>query len=966
VPETDIPTAEAAAQAPTGGRRRTGTTGNRLVIVESPAKAKKIASFLGTGYTVESSIGHIRDLPRNAADVPAEYKGRPWARLGVDVDNGFETLYVVSPEKRQQVSKLKGLLKDADELYLATDEDREGEAIAWHLLETLKPKVPVRRMVFHEITPQAIQRAVDEPRELDQALVDAQETRRVLDRLYGYEVSPVLWKKVMPRLSAGRVQSVATRIVVERERARMRFRQAEYWDIEGLFTVPEARQPGAAASDQVDATAPRTLTATLVALDGRRLATGASFEQETGELRAGLDVVRLDEDSARSLAERLGTAEFAVRSVEDKPYSRKPYAPFMTSTLQQEGGRKLRFSAQRVMQTAQRLYENGYITYMRTDSTNLSETAVNAARAQARDLYGPEYVPDAPRRYAGKVKNAQEAHEAVRPAGDTFRTPGEVGRELSGDEFRLYELIWQRTIASQMADAKGVTASVRLGARTADGADAEFSATGKVITFPGFLRAYVEGTDDPDAELENTERRLPRVAVGDGLAVDRLDPTGHTTSPPARYTEASLVKRLEELGIGRPSTYASIITTVQDRGYVWKKGSALVPTWLAFAVVGLLERHFGRLVDYGFTASMEDDLDEIAGGAGDSVAWLTRFYFGSAEGKEGGLARQGGLKTLVGERLDEIDARDINSIVIGRAPEGHPAAGAEVVVRVGRYGPYVQVGEQKASLPDDLAPDELTVEKAVELADAPSGDRVLGTDPTTGYDVVARAGRYGPYVSLVLPEGAKDKPPTASLFKTMDLETLDLDTALKLLTLPRTLGEAPDGEPVTAQNGRYGPYVSKGKESRSLESEEQLFEITLDEALALLAQPKQYGRRTAAPKPPLKELGPDPATGGNMVVKEGRFGPYVTDGETNASLRQGDDPETLTDERAAELLAERRARGPAPKKTARKAAAKAPAAKAAKAPAARKSPSKKAPAAKKAAATKKAPARKAPAPDPET
>ncbi|TAL24414.1 MAG: type I DNA topoisomerase [Frankiales bacterium] len=908
----------------------------RLVIVESPAKAKKIASFLGAGYVVESSIGHIRDLPRNAADVPASHKGQAWARMGVDVDNGFQTLYVVSADKKQQVAKLKALLKDADELFLATDEDREGEAIAWHLLETLDPKVPVRRMVFHEITPQAIQHAVESPRELDRALVDAQETRRVLDRLYGYEVSPVLWKKVMPKLSAGRVQSVATRVVVERERARMRFRQAEYWDLEGQFVVPEAREQGVAAADEKDPTAPRKLTATLVALDGKRLATGSSFEQETGELKAGLDVVHLDEASARSVAERLDGVPFSVRSTDEKPYSRKPYAPFMTSTLQQEGGRKLRFSAQRVMQTAQRLYENGYITYMRTDSTNLSETAVNAARQQARDLYGPEYVPDAPRRYSGKVKNAQEAHEAIRPSGDVFRTPGELARELSGDEMRLYELIWQRTVASQMADAKGFTASVRLGARTADGTDAEFSATGRVITFPGFLRAYVESTDDEEAgEKDDDERRLPRVSTGDPLDVEALTPEGHTTSPPARFTEASLVKRLEELGIGRPSTYASIITTIQDRGYVWKKGSALVPTWLAFAVIGLLEQHFGRLVDYGFTASMEDDLDEIAGGQGNSVEWLTRFYFGSDEGKEGGLARQGGLKKLVGANLDDIDARDINSIVIGRTADGE-----EVVVRVGRYGPYVQIGDKKASLPEDLAPDELTVDKAVELADAPSGDRVLGQDPVTGYDVVAKAGRYGPYVSLVLPEGSKDKPPTASLFKTMDLETLTLEQALKLLTLPRLLGEH-EGEEVSALNGRYGPYVSKGKESRSLESEEQLFDITLEQALALLAQPKQYGRKAAAPKPPLKELGVDPVSGEKMVVKEGRFGPYVTDGTTNASLRKGDDIESLTDERASDLLAERRARGPAPKKKA--AARKAPAKKAA---------AKKAPAKKKAAAKK--------------
>ena len=932
MPKTKTATSTAEG-TPATPRVRSGT-GTRLVIVESPAKAKTIAGYLGPGYVVESSIGHIRDLPRNAADVPASHKHLAWAKTGVDVDNGFETLYVVTQDKKQQVAKLRALLKDADELYLATDEDREGEAIAWHLLETLKPKVPVRRMVFHEITQSAIQHAVDTPRELDRALVDAQETRRVLDRLYGYSVSPVLWKKVLGGLSAGRVQSVATRIVVERERARMRFRQAEYWDVEGAFQ----------AAEQDDPAAPRALGATLVAVDGTRLATGRDFDADTGRLtREG--ALHLDEASARSLAERLTGVEFTVRSVEDRPYTRKPYAPFMTSTLQQEGGRKLRFSAQRVMQTAQRLYENGHITYMRTDSVNLSETAVAAARQQARQLYGPEYVPEAPRRYTSKSKNAQEAHEAIRPSGDAFRTPGELAGEVTGDELRLYELIWQRTVASQMADARGVSASIRLGARTAGGTDAEFAASGKVITFPGFLRAYVEGSDDPDAELESAERRLPRVAVGDGLAVTSLDPQGHTTSPPARYTEASLVKQLEELGIGRPSTYASIISTIQDRGYVWKKGSALVPTWTAFAVIGLLEQHFGRLVDYSFTASMEDDLDVIAGGQGNSTDWLTRFYFGAEDGKEGGLAKQGGLKTLTTDRLDEIDAREVNSIVIGRTDDGE-----EAVVRVGKYGAYVQVGDKRASLPDNLAPDELTPTLALELADAPSNDRVLGTDPVTGHDVIAKTGRYGPYISLVLPEGSPDKPPSASLFATMDIASITFDDALRLLTLPRTLGEAPDGEPITAQNGRYGPYISKGgKDSRSLADEEQLFTVTLDDALALLAQPKTRGR--AAAKPPLKTLGEDSATGAAMVVKEGRFGPYVTDGETNASLRKGDDPASLTDERASELLADRRARGPVAKKAParRTSAKKAPAKKTA----GKKAPAKKAPA--KKAAVKQAP-----------
>jgi DNA topoisomerase-1 len=912
----------AAGQGGTANGANGNGDGTRLVIVESPAKAKTIAGYLGPGWLVESSIGHIRDLPRNAADVPASAKGKSWARLGVDVDNGFEPLYIVTPDKKAQVSKLKTLLKDASELYLATDEDREGEAIAWHLRETLKPRVPVRRMVFHEITPQAIQAAVQNPREIDERLVDAQETRRILDRLYGYEVSPVLWKKVMPRLSAGRVQSVATRILVERERERISFRSAEYWDLEGVFL------------GRGNDTTP--LTATLVALDGRRVATGRDFG--SNGLLTNQDVARLDEAAANALAEALAGADFAVRRVETKPYRRSPYAPFMTSTLQQEAGRKLRFSSARTMQVAQRLYENGYITYMRTDSTTLSETAIAAARQQARELYGPEYVPDKPRSYAKKVKNAQEAHEAIRPAGDNFRTPGQIRAQVGADEFRLYELIWQRTLASQMADATGTSATIRLGARAASGQDAEFSASGKVITFPGFLRAYVEGADDPDAELEDRERRLPNVAEGDGLDVRSITPEGHKTNPPARYTEASLVKTLEELGIGRPSTYASIISTIQDRGYVWKKGSALVPTWLAFAVVGLLEEHFNRLVDYRFTASIEDDLDDIAGG-GDttSTAWLTRFYFGSTDaGREGGIARAGGLKRLVDERLGDIDAREVNSIPVGADPDG-----VSIVVRVGRYGPYVQRGEDRANIPDDLAPDELTVEKSLELLSAPSGDRPLGADPQSGQEITVRIGRFGPYVQ----RGDGDTAARASVFKSMDPATVTLDDALALLTLPRSLGSTPDGEEVTAQNGRYGPYVSKkapgatgSGDSRSLETEEQLFTVTLEDAMRLFAQPKTRGRRTAAAAP-LRELGADPATGSPMVVKEGRFGPYVTDGETNASLRKGDVVETLTPERAAELLADRRARGPAPKKAS---ARKAPAKKAAGAAKATKTPARKA------------------------
>jgi DNA topoisomerase-1 len=885
-----------------------GTTGTKLVIVESPAKAKTIGGYLGNGYVVEASIGHIRELPRNAAAVPAKLKGLPWASLGVDVDNDFETLYVVSPDRKDQVSKLKARLKDADELYLATDEDREGEAIAWHLVETLQPKVPVRRMVFHEITPSAIAAAVAEPRDINEQLVDAQRTRQILDRLVGYGVSPVLWKKVSPGLSAGRVQSVATRMVVERERERMAFRSATYWDVVGTF-----------APAQPEPNDPETFTATLVSVDDRRLATGRDFDPATG--RAPSNVLHLDEDGARGLAARLDGREFAVQGVEEKPYRRRPYAPFMTSTLQQEAGRKFRWSAQQVMRTAQRLYENGFITYMRTDSTNLSETALTAARAQARELYGDAYVPAEPRIYTRKVKNAQEAHEAIRPSGDHFRTPGEVANQLSSEEFRLYELIWQRTLASQMADAVGTTVSVRIGGTSVTEESVVFTTSGRTITFPGFLRAYVEDTEE-GAEKDDAEKRLPQLTRGDALDPRVFEPAGHTTNPPARYTEPSLVKAMEELGVGRPSTYASIMQTIQDRGYVRKKGAALIPTWTAFAVINLLESYFARLVDYGFTASVEDDLDLIANGERSRLDWLTSFYFGNPDAPADSqrISAQGGLKKVIASRLEEIDARGVSSIPLG---EG-------VVVRVGRYGPYLQRGEEeRASIPEELAPDELTPEKVEELLSAPSGDRVLGTTDD-GRELTAKSGRYGPYVT----DGEK----TASLFKSMALDTVTLEDAVQLLTLPRTLGEL-DGVEVTAQNGRYGPYIKKGTDSRSLETEEQLFTFTLEEAAALLAQPKQRGRRAAA-APPLRELGSDPVSGKPMVVKEGRFGPYVTDGETNASLRRGDSIEELTDERAAELLADRRARGPAKKaakRPAKKAAKKAPAKKAAK-----KAPAKKA------------------------
>ncbi len=913
--------------------------GRKLVIVESPAKARTIAGYLGSDWDVEASVGHIRDIP-TPSEMPAEIKKGPFGKFGVNIEDDFDPFYVVDADKKKKVRELKALLKNADELYLATDEDREGEAIAWHLLETLQPTVPVKRMVFHEITKEAIQRAANTTREVDTRLVDAQETRRILDRLYGYEVSPVLWRKVKAGLSAGRVQSVATRLVVERERARMAFRSASYWDVDAELT------PDAEAN---------LFTARLTGVDGRKVATGRDFADD-GTL-TNAKATALDEVAATGIANALRAADVRVSDVSEKPYTRRPSAPFTTSTLQQEASRKLRLNSRNAMRVAQRLYENGYITYMRTDSTTLSDAALAAARQQARDLYGADYVPDAPRHYERKVKNAQEAHEAIRPAGDRFRTPAQVAGELRGEDHALYELIWKRTIASQMADARGSTASVRLGATLDDGAPAravELSASGTVITFRGFLAAYEEGRDERQAarrkDEAEEERRLPRLGEGALLRVVRTEALGHETSPPPRYTEATLVKAMEEKGIGRPSTYASTIGTIQDRGYVSNRGSALVPSWLAFAVTRLMEEHFSRLVDYDFTASMEEDLDAIARGDEQRAAWLRRFYFGdeatSAEG----------LRDLVAD-LGDIDARAISTIDIG---EG-------IVVRVGRYGPYVEevvpagvdpaTGEvtdagayaadvadsadarhapttpRRATISDEIAPDELTPAMARELLETAADDgRVLGQDPETGHDVVARAGRYGPYVTEVLPDAeesatkgrgkaTKVRPRTASLFTDMDLATIDLDTALRLLSLPRVVGTDPEtGEEITAQNGRYGPYLKKGSDSRSLESEHQLFEVTLEQALAIYAQPKQRGR--AAAKPPLAELGTDPASGRPVVVKDGRFGPYVTDGETNATLRKDDDPEKITPERGYELLADKRAQGPAKKRTATKGAAK--------------------------------------------
>ena len=875
----------------------------KLVIVESPAKARTIGAFLGDDYDVTASIGHIRDLPQ-PSDLPADMKKGPYGKFAVDVEGSFDPYYVVNPDKKKVVSELKAKLKKADTLYLATDEDREGEAIAWHLLEVLKPKIPVKRMVFHEITKEAIGRALNNTRDIDTKLVDAQESRRILDRLVGYEVSPLLWRKVAPRLSAGRVQSVATRLVVERERERMAFKAASYWDV----SVTHAK-----ATEEFDSK--------LISLDSARIATGKDFSDD-GVLKAksAKEGVRiLDAAAAEALAIVLGKGEATVSSVETKPYRRRPAAPFTTSTLQQEASRKLRLSSRDTMRIAQSLYENGYITYMRTDSTNLSDQAVSAARAQIKELYGAASLPAVPRVYATKSKGAQEAHEAIRPAGDHFRTPTEV--TLSGREFALYELIWKRTIASQMADATGSTASIRLTVNLAGkpevaalGAnEALLGASGTVITFPGFMAAYEEGKDTKRYE-EKSESRLPELAVGQTVANKASEAAGHETAPPPRYTEASLVKVLEEKGIGRPSTYAATISTITDRGYVDRKGQALVPTWLAFSVTRLLEENLPTLVDYDFTADMEQDLDHIAAGEEDRVEYLTNFYNGHDGDK--------GLRDQVGS-LGDIDARAVNTIEIG---EG-------LAVRVGRYGPYVEEtlpsgkSGRRASVPDDVTPDELTVEKAQELLSATADDgRSLGVDPVTGHGIIAKAGRFGPYVSEVLPDDAvqltatgrvskvKPKPRTASLFASMDLSTVTLEQALALLSLPREVGQSGE-DTILAMNGRYGPYMTRGKDSRSLTSEEQIFDITLEEAEAIFAQPKQRGR--AAAKPPLLELGVDPVSGGNIVVKDGRFGMYVTDGKTNASLRSGDDIETLTAERAQELLVERRikiAEGGGPKK----------------------------------------------------
>jgi DNA topoisomerase-1 len=927
MPPTELtqttPDAETDGAPPARGN---GRGRRKLVIVESPAKAKTIAGLLGPDYVVESSIGHIRDLATRK-DLPAAFKHESWADLAVDVDNGFKPVYIVSPEKKSQVAKLKKLAREAGEVYLATDEDREGESIAWHLSQVLDLPEDTPRMVFHEITPQAILRAVEECRTIDSHLVEAQEARRIFDRIYGFKLSDVMRRKTNGR-SAGRVQSVATRMVVDRERERMAFRSADWWGIDATVTA-EGEAARAAEADVA-----RSFAAALVAVDGTPLAGGKDFGA-SGQLADPAKVVVLDEARARALAAGLDGQVLVVSSMTHKPYRRSPRAPFITSTLQQEAGRKLRFSSKRTMSVAQSLYEEGWITYMRTDSTTLSDQALSAARAQATSMYGSAYVPSSPRQYNKKVKNAQEAHEAIRPAGETFRTPDEAARSLSGDEFRLYDLIWKRTVASQMADATGTSARVGLtGTAIVDGAalTVEFGASGTVIEFPGFQRAYVEGEDDPEAELADREVHLPPMAEGDPASLSAVDPGGHATQPPARYTEASLVKAMEEIGVGRPSTYASIVSTILDRGYVWKKGSAMVPSLTAFGVVGLLEQHFTDLVDYGLTASMEDDLDEIAGGHQDMVRWLGDFYFGP----DG----HGGLRDQLAQNLDAIDAAAVNAVPIGTAADGQA-----IVARSGKYGPYLKKGDETVSIPEDLAPDELTVAKAEELLAAPSSDRVLGTDPETGLDVQVKAGRFGPYVQVGELVDGGPKPRTSSLFASMSPATLTFHQALELLLIPRVVGSDPaDGVEIVAFNGKFGPYLKKGTDSRSLLTEDQLLTVTVDEALALFAQPKTRGRNA---KGPLREMGADPDTGLDMVVKDGRFGPYVTDGTTNASLRRGDEVESLTVERAAELLAERRAAGPATKKATKK-----------KSPAKKKATAKKA-TTKKAAGTKKAAAKKA-------
>ena len=892
-------------------KKTAAKNGKSLVIVESPAKARTISKLLGRNFTVEASIGHVRDLPQGAKEIPAEFKGEDWAYLGVNVNHDFDPVYIIPPGKTAQVRKLRGLLKESKDLYLATDEDREGEAISWHLHELLKPKVPVHRLVFHEITKEAIDEALANPRSIDQALVRAQETRRIVDRLYGYEVSPLLWRKVRPKLSAGRVQSVAVRLIVERERQRMAFRSATYWDLIGTFANREQQQ----------------LQATLASVNDRPIPSGKDFDAATGKLKDDKALL-LDEAAANQLVEKLRAATFRVLSLEEKPYTSKPYPPFTTSTLQQEANRKLGYTARRTMQIAQSLYENGHITYMRTDSTNLAKVAIAAARDLVAANYGSEFLPSEPRLYTTKVKNAQEAHEAIRPAGHPFELPEQMRSELGGDEFRLFEMIWKRTIASQMTDARGRRIMITIEGKCGDGTTALFQVGGKTIDFPGYLRAYVEGSDDPQAELADRDTVLPAVAVNELLECAELEPKSHTTQPPARFTEASLTRALEELGIGRPSTYASIIETIQARDYVFKKANALVPTWVAFAVAQLMEAHLPKLVDYGFTAKMEDDLDAISRGEAQHLDYLRAFYFGD---------EHTGLKQLLADKVTEVDARDVSRIPIG-TPDGEES----IVVRVGRYGPFLQQGEQRASLPEDLAPDELTLERCKELlSQAAQAEEPLGVCPETGKPIFLKVGRFGPYVQRGTMDD-EEKPKNASLLRGMKPEDVTLEVALKLLSLPRELGIHPTmNEKIIAQNGRFGPYIKCGEETRSLPAGVSPIEVTFDEAVELLNQPKAQRRGFGAKREPLRVFEVSPITKQPVQLLEGRYGLYLADGTTNASLPKGANAEALTFAEALELLAARAALGPPTKKTSRRKAAAAPAKKVAKKATKKKAKSKK-------------------------
>ncbi|MBP88488.1 MAG: DNA topoisomerase I [Planctomycetaceae bacterium] len=863
-------------------KKSSKSDGKSLVIVESPAKARTIGKYLGKGYTVEASVGHIRDLPNGAKEVPEEFKKEEWAYLGVNVNESFAPVYIVPQTKKQQVSKLKKALKEADQLYLATDEDREGEAISWHLCEVLKPKVPVHRLVFHEITEEAIRDALDSPREIDAALVRAQEARRILDRLYGYDVSQLLWKKVGRGLSAGRVQSVAVRLIVQRERQRMAFRSATYWDLISKLATTNNEE----------------FQAALVSVDGKKIPSGKDFDSSTGKIKDDSFLV-LDEAGAKGLVERLRQAKFTITSVESKPYTRKPAPPFTTSTMQQEANRKLGFTARRTMNAAQRLYENGHITYMRTDSTNLASVAVEAARNLVQSEYGSDYLSGTPRTYVGKVKNAQEAHEAIRPAGHPFELPSTLKGQLGSDEYRLFEMIWKRTIASQMVDARGHNTTV-----TIEGDGGVFRVSGRTIDFPGFLRAYVEGSDNPEAVLADRETLLPAVEQGQNVSCRHLQTSEHTTQPPSRFTEASLTRELEDKGIGRPSTYASIIDTIQAREYVFKKGNSLVPTWTAFAVTRLLEEHFGSLVDYQFTAQMEDYLDAISRQEAESKEYLQDFYFGN---------EKPGLKAQLDTKLAEIDARMMSRFPVGKPEQGEHTE--EVVLRVGRYGPFVEQGERKASLPDGMAPDEMTLEKAMELLEqGAADDEPLGICPDTHKPIFLKVGRFGPYVQLGTPDD-DEKPKNASLLKGMEPGDISLEVALRLLSLPRTLGNYPENnEPIVAQNGRFGPYIKCGTDTRSLPADVSPLDVTLEQAIELLKQPKTRGSGRAAPKEPIKVFEKSPVTGEPIKLLDGRYGPYVTDGETNASLPKGTSPDEFSFDQAVTLLAERAAAGGGKKK----------------------------------------------------